>query len=70
MAIEPIRSASEHDAALREIERLWGAPQGTRKGDRLDVLLALVETYEQTHYPIDPPDVDKDSINGAGVVQQ
>ena len=56
MAIKPIRSASDHNAALREIERLWGAPQGTPKGDRLDVLLALVESYERAHYPVAPPD--------------
>ena len=56
MAIRPIRSASDHDSALREIERLWGAPQGTAKGDRLDVLLALVEAYERSHHAIDPPD--------------
>src|ERR1700722_10966936 len=56
MAIKPIRNASDHDLPLREIERLWGAPQGTPKGDRLDVLLALVETYERIHHPIEPPD--------------
>jgi len=41
---------------LREVERLWGAPPGTPKGDRLDVLVALVEAYERAHYPVDPPD--------------
>lgn len=56
MAIKPIRNASDHDAALREIERLWGAPQGTLKGDRLDVLVALVEAYERMHYPAATPD--------------
>jgi HTH-type transcriptional regulator/antitoxin HigA len=56
MGIKPIRSESDHDAALREIERLWGSPQGTPKGDRLDVLAALVEAYERTHYPVDTPD--------------
>jgi HTH-type transcriptional regulator/antitoxin HigA len=56
MAIKPIRNASDHDAALREIERLWGAQQGTLKGDRLDVLVALVEAYERVHYPVAFPD--------------
>ena len=56
MAIKPIRNVSDHNQALREIERLWGAPQGTPKGDRLDVLVALVESYERTHYPVTPPD--------------
>jgi len=56
MAIKPIRNASDHDAVLREIERLWGARQGTLKGDRLDVLVALVEAYERMHYPVVFPD--------------
>ena len=56
MVIKPIRNASDHNAALREIERLWGAPQGTPRGDRLDVLVALVESYERAHYPMAPPD--------------
>ena len=56
MDIKPIKSASDHENALREIERLWGAPQGTPRGDRLDVLMTLVEAYEKVHYPIAPPD--------------
>jgi len=56
MEIKPIREERDHDAALREIDRLWGAKTGTAKGDSLEVLLALVEGYERDHYPIDPPD--------------
>jgi HTH-type transcriptional regulator/antitoxin HigA len=56
METKPIREGREHEAALSEIERLWGAKPGTSKGDRLDVLLALVDEYERAHYPIDPPD--------------
>lgn len=41
--------------ARREIERLWGAPERTARGDRLDVLVSLVEAYEARHFPIDPP---------------
>ena len=56
MGIKPIKSDLDHDKALREIERLWGAPEGTSKGDRLEVLVALVEAYERAQYPLDPPD--------------
>jgi len=56
MEIKPIRNAKDHDRALREIEQLWGATKGTSKGDRLDVLIALVDAYERKHFPIDPPD--------------
>jgi HTH-type transcriptional regulator/antitoxin HigA len=56
MNIHPIKTESDYDAALDEIECLWGAPEDTPKGDHLDVLLVLVDNYESKHYPIDPPD--------------
>jgi HTH-type transcriptional regulator / antitoxin HigA len=54
--IKPIKTESDHAAALREIERLWGADEGTAGGDRLEVLTTLVEAYEEAHFPIDAPD--------------
>ena len=54
--VRPIRSKRDYAAALKEVERLWGAKAGTRDGDRLDVLVTLIEAYEDEHYPIDPPD--------------
>lgn len=33
-----------------------GAEQDTPAGDKLDVLIALVEAYEERHHPIEPPD--------------
>ncbi len=56
MQIKPIRTKADHERTLREIERLWGAREGTPEGDRLDVLATLAEAYEQKHFPIDPPD--------------
>jgi HTH-type transcriptional regulator / antitoxin HigA len=53
MEIRPIRTDKDHQAALAEIEACWGAPEGTEEGDRLDVLLALVEIYEAKRWPID-----------------
>ena len=54
--LKPIRSRGDYDAAMAEIERLWGARSGTPVGDRLDILATLVDAYENEHYPIDPPD--------------
>lgn len=54
--LRPIRTEADYDAALAEVERLWGAKSGTAKGDRLDVLATLIEAYEARHYPMDPPD--------------
>jgi HTH-type transcriptional regulator/antitoxin HigA len=54
--VKPIRSDADYEAALKEIERLWGAKLGSRDGDRLDVLATLIDAYEAEHFPIDPPD--------------
>jgi HTH-type transcriptional regulator / antitoxin HigA len=56
MEIKPVRNNADHERALREIQRLWGAKEGTADGDRLDVLVTLVDAYESEHFPIDPPD--------------
>lgn len=58
-SIVPIRDEPGHSTALAEIERLWGAPAGTPDGDRLDILMALVDDYERTHWP----DEDLDPVN-------
>jgi HTH-type transcriptional regulator/antitoxin HigA len=58
-SIVPVRDEAGHRAALAEIERLWGAVAGTPDGDRLDILMALVDDYERTHWPdedLDPVD--------------
>ena len=54
--IKPIRSEADHEAALLEVERLWGARLGTPDGNRLDVLATLIEAYEDKTYPMDVPD--------------
>jgi HTH-type transcriptional regulator/antitoxin HigA len=56
MNLKPIKSNSDYEEALREIERLWGAEEGTPDGDRLDVLTTLVEAYEVSNFPMDMPD--------------
>jgi HTH-type transcriptional regulator/antitoxin HigA len=53
MEIRPIRTDEDHRAALAEIEACWGAPEGTEMGDKLDVLLALVDAYEERRWPLD-----------------
>ena len=56
MTIKPIRTRADHERALREIERLWGAADGTPEGDTLDILVTLVNAYEEQRWPIDLPD--------------
>jgi HTH-type transcriptional regulator/antitoxin HigA len=52
MQIRPIRTNKDHRAALAEIENLWGASSGTPEGDKLDILVTLVETYEERRWPL------------------
>jgi HTH-type transcriptional regulator / antitoxin HigA len=53
MDIRPIRTDQDHRAALAAIDACWGAPEGSEEGDKLDVLVALVESYEARRWPID-----------------
>ena len=75
MDIRPIRTDKDHRAALAEIDGCWNAPDSTEEGDRLDVLLALVEIYEAKRWPIaidesfDPIDVLNYAIEEFGHTQ-
>lgn len=56
MDIRPIKTEADYSETLREIETLMTAAPGTDAGDRLDVLVTLVEAYERKHFPMDLPD--------------
>jgi len=56
MEIKPIKTKADHRAALKEIEALMAAESDTPEGERLDVLVTLVEAYERKHYRFDLPD--------------
>ena len=56
MDIKPIRSEADYKTALKTIDQLWDAAQGSPEADQLDVLVTLLEAYEEKHYPIPPPD--------------
>lgn len=56
MEIKPIRTEADYKAALKEIEGLMAAEPESPEGERLDVLVTLVEAYERKHYPMDLPD--------------
>lgn len=56
MKIRPIRTKADYRAALKEVERLWDAEPGTPAGDRVEVLVTLIEAYEAEHFPIPAPD--------------
>lgn len=56
MDIKPIKTDADYRAALKEIESLMMAQTDTPEGERLDVLVTLVEAYEKRHFPLDLPD--------------
>ncbi len=56
MDIKPIRSKKDYEATLKAIEGLMAAKRHSPEGDKLDVLVTLVESYEAQHFPLDLPD--------------
>jgi len=56
MEIRPIKTPADYQTTLKEIELLMVAEADTPEGDRLDVLVTLIEAYEREHYPINFPD--------------
>ena len=56
MEIKPIKTEQDYDNALAEIDKIFDADVDTPEGDRLDVLVTLVEAYDAKHWPIKDPD--------------
>lgn len=54
--IIPIRGEAAYEKAVMEVRRLWGAEPDTKEADRLEVLMVLVDDYENKHHAIEPPD--------------
>ncbi len=50
-----ISTEPEYEAAMAEVERLWGAGSGTPEGDRLDRLATQIDAYEAQRWPMDTP---------------
>ena len=56
MKIKPIKNNRDYENALKRIEKLWGCKKNSPEGDEFEILVTLVEKYEDEHYPIPPPD--------------
>ncbi len=56
MDIKPIKTDADYQAALAEIESLMMAEADSPEGEKLDVLVTLIEAYEAKHFPMDLPD--------------
>ena len=51
-----IKTEADYNTALKRIDELFDAEQGTPEADELELLVALVELYEKEHFPIEAPD--------------
>jgi len=56
MHIKPIRTDADLDVAFQRLDAIYQAEAGTPEADEMEVLVALIEAYEQQHYPIAPSD--------------
>jgi HTH-type transcriptional regulator/antitoxin HigA len=56
MDIKPIHTTADYENSLSRIESLMNAEPGTPEGDELDILVTLVDAYEEKHFPIAAPD--------------
>ena len=56
MNIKPIRTDADYRAALKEVEALMTAASNTPEGEKMDVLVTLIEAFERKHFPLDLPD--------------
>jgi antitoxin component HigA of HigAB toxin-antitoxin module len=56
MDIAPIKTRRDYRRTLKAIEGLMSAKRNTPEGDRLEVLVTLVEAFERKHFPLDLPD--------------
>jgi len=56
MIIKPIRNDNDLDNAFKILEPLFQAEEGTPEADDRDILVTLIESYENQHYPIKPTD--------------
>lgn len=56
MDIKPIKTDTDYRAALKEVEALMMAEPNTPEGEKLDVLVTLIEAFERKQFPLDLPD--------------
>lgn len=52
MNIKPIRDDNDLTNAFIRLESIFQAEEGTPEADEMEILVALIEAYENKHYPI------------------
>ena len=51
-----ITTEKEYDKALKRLDKIFDASPKTKNGQEAEVLILLIEEYEEKHYKIESPD--------------
>lgn len=54
--LKPIRNEADYQEAMVLLKSLWGAAADTAERDTLDLLVTLIDDYENISDPVDLPD--------------
>lgn len=56
MNLKPIKTETDYQNALSNLEELFDAPSGTPESDEADILGLIIDEYENPHFTIEAPD--------------
>jgi HTH-type transcriptional regulator/antitoxin HigA len=54
--LKPIKSEEDYNSALKRMEEIFHAEEGTEDGDQAEILMLIIEDYEEKYHPIGNPD--------------
>ena len=66
MPIKPIRNNDDLQTAFRQLEAIFQAEEGTPEADEREVLVTLIEAYENKHYPINATLISTSKVQTKG----
>lgn len=55
MTINSIHTEGDYNQALIRLNEIFDAPVGTSESNEADILVSLIEAFEEEHHPIDVP---------------
>lgn len=73
MNIKPIRNEVDLHAAFKRLEVVYQAQEGTPESDEMEILVTLIESYENKHFPmgvVDPVEAIKFRMEQQGLTQK
>ena len=56
MKVKPIKTEIDYKNALQELESVFDASPNSKEADKAEILVMLIDTYENQHFPIEVPD--------------